>query len=73
MQITDNRQPTTAEVIQRAEKDSYQTDIYDYLGEEDDKKQDCTTENWGLGNQKGGVQATILQKWLPQKCEDVSI
>lgn len=38
MQITDNRQPTTAEVIQQAEKDSYQTDIYDYLGEEDDKK-----------------------------------
>ena len=31
MQITDNRQPTTAEVIQRAEKDSYQTDIYDFL------------------------------------------
>lgn len=33
MQITDNRQPTTAEVIQQAEEDSYQTDIYDYLGE----------------------------------------
>ena len=30
MQITDNRQPTTAEVIQQAEKDSYQTDIYDF-------------------------------------------
>lgn len=38
MTITDNRQPTTAEVIQQAEQDSYQTDIYDYLGEEDDKK-----------------------------------
>lgn len=34
MQITDNRQPTTAEVIQQAEKDSYQTDIYDFLGDE---------------------------------------
>lgn len=33
MQITDNRQPTTAEVIQQAEKDSYQTDIYDFLGD----------------------------------------
>ena len=33
MQITDNRQPTTAEVIQQAEENSYQTDIYDYLGE----------------------------------------
>ena len=31
MQITDNRQPTTAEVIQEAEKNSHQTDIYDYL------------------------------------------
>ena len=38
MTITDNRQPTTAEVIQQAEKDSYQTDIYDYLGKDDDKK-----------------------------------
>lgn len=33
MQITDNRQPTTAEVVQQAEKDSYQTDIYDFLGD----------------------------------------
>lgn len=33
MQITDNRQPTTAEVIRQAEKDSYQTDIYDFLGD----------------------------------------
>ena len=31
MQITDNRQPTTAEVIQQAKEDSYQTDIYDFL------------------------------------------
>ncbi len=31
MQITDNRQPTTAEEIQEAEKNSHQTDIYDYL------------------------------------------
>lgn len=31
MTITDNRQPTTAEVIQEAEKNSHQTDIYDYL------------------------------------------
>lgn len=38
MTITDKRQPTTAEVIQQAEKDSYQTDIYDYLGKDDDKK-----------------------------------
>lgn len=38
MQITDNRQPTTAEVIQEAEKNSHQTDIYDYLGKDDDKK-----------------------------------
>lgn len=33
MQITDNRQQTTGEKIKQAEKDSYQTDIYDYLGE----------------------------------------
>ena len=31
MQITDNRQPTTAEVIQQAKEDSYQTDVYDFL------------------------------------------
>ena len=31
MQITDNRQPTTAEVLQQAKEDSYQTDIYDFL------------------------------------------
>ena len=31
MQITDNRQPITAEVIQQAKEDSYQTDIYDFL------------------------------------------
>lgn len=31
MQITDNRQQTTAEEIQEAEKNSHQTDIYDYL------------------------------------------
>mgnify|MGYP002723098090 FL=1 len=31
MQIVDNRQPTTAEVIQQAKEDSYQTDIYDFL------------------------------------------
>lgn len=31
MQITDNRQLTTAEAIQEAEKNSHQTDIYDYL------------------------------------------
>lgn len=31
MQITDNRQPTTAEVIQHATENSHQTDIYDFL------------------------------------------
>lgn len=30
MQITDNRQPTTAEVIQQATENSHQTDIYDF-------------------------------------------
>ena len=31
MQIVDNRQPTTAEVIQQATENSHQTDIYDFL------------------------------------------
>lgn len=31
MQITDNRKPTTAEVIKKAEKDSYQTDVHDFI------------------------------------------
>ena len=31
MQITDNRQPTTAEVIQHATENSRQTDIYEFL------------------------------------------
>lgn len=31
MQITDDRQITRAEVFKKAERDSYQTDIYDYL------------------------------------------
>lgn len=31
MQITDNRQPITAEVIQHATENSHQTDIYDFL------------------------------------------
>lgn len=32
MRIIDNRQPTTVQVMKQAEQDSYQTDIYDYLG-----------------------------------------
>ena len=31
MQITDNRQVTTAELIKEAEKNSYQTDIHDFI------------------------------------------
>ena len=31
MQITDNRQPTTAEIIKQAEENSRQTDIYEFL------------------------------------------
>lgn len=37
MEIVDNRQVTTAELIKQAEKNSYQTDIYDFIDEEKGK------------------------------------
>jgi plasmid replication initiation protein len=37
MQLVDNRQVTTAELIKEAEKNSYQTDIYDFIDEEKGK------------------------------------
>ena len=37
MQLVDNRQVTTAELIKQAEKNSYQTDIYDFIDEEKGK------------------------------------
>ena len=31
MQLVDNRQVTTAELIKEAEKNSYQTDVHDFI------------------------------------------
>lgn len=35
MEIIDNRQPGTAQIMKQAEETSYQTDIYDYLGHDE--------------------------------------
>ena len=35
MEIIDNRQLGTAQIVKQAEEASYQTDIYDYLGHDE--------------------------------------